>query len=215
MEAGRVRPADGVTMKLVLDALPNDVAVPYGIIVNKVSTNLMDKLQNQHDAWSKVCACLNEGRDHPTAYIHLYKEVEGLKDVDDKVHEPSVSLCHFLNMLPSVRIKPEDVQDVQSTEFDVLVEKYETLMEELRSDKAKLEAKMEKDRCELEKQIAKMNEDHEKALEEARSSGKDDLWKVLMEEILIPLVPVALVAAERALNGSRIKSLTGHPSYVG
>ena len=37
-ESGRVRPADGVTISLVLEALKSNYGnVPYGIIVNKIS----------------------------------------------------------------------------------------------------------------------------------------------------------------------------------
>ena len=46
-DSGRVRPADGVTINLVLEALKKNYGtVPYGIIVNKISKKIMNTLLN-------------------------------------------------------------------------------------------------------------------------------------------------------------------------
>ena len=196
VEAGRVRPADGVTMKLVLDALPPNV--PYGIIINKVTKKIINKINSDTHALKTLLACLNEGRDNPTAYIHLYEKLDELEDEDNQVHEPSVGLRQFLDMLPSVRIKPDDVKEVNASEFEALEEKHAQQMAQLRENNKKLQEKLDQDRKQLQQQLdqvkkanekaaedaRKMKEEHKNALEQARKDKESpDMWKALAHTV--------------------------------
>ena len=145
LEDGRVRPADVATINLVLDALPKDKSVPYGIIINKISKKMIGKLEANLDGRSQMLACLNAGRDNPTAYVLLYPYTEDLEGEDDKLHAPTpkkcclkcpkprvpwsrsaslVSTCTnpelelFMQTLPFVEIAPQEVGKVRADEFE-------------------------------------------------------------------------------------------------
>lgn len=122
---------------------------------------------------------MNEGREHPTAYIHLYPQIEELRDADDQLHEPTSALRQFLSVLPSVHIEPEEVEDIKASEFDAQVEALETQWANLIRDKKKLQDKIEKDRVQVEKQVADMKNSQKEALDTAR---KGSLEKIKLKE---------------------------------
>ena len=123
-EAGRIRPADVATIKLVLDALPKTrTPVPYGIIVNKVSERLFEKLKADQESLNQMLACLNVHSNNPTSHILLYPENNDLNDADDIVHIPADKLDLFMQQIPCcpcIEIKPEDasVGRVCADEFE-------------------------------------------------------------------------------------------------
>jgi small GTP-binding protein len=143
-EAGRLRPADGVTMKIVLDTLPNK-NTPYGIIINKMSKKKMKVLSNLK---SKECrqfvACLNEGRENVTPYILFYPSRDDLEDEHNALHEPEGDLYQFLDVLPSVRIMPNEVKNVNVSDFDRQVQKLESMVNKLLNSNKEMEKKIQK-----------------------------------------------------------------------
>ena len=59
-DSGRVRPADGVTINLVLEALKNHYPkVPYAIIVNKITKKRKDMIFNGEGTYELFVKSLN------------------------------------------------------------------------------------------------------------------------------------------------------------
>merc|ERR1712113_906491 len=59
LEAGRARPADVTTMRLVMDALANIPGVCYSIIINKLEEEAVEMLNaNTDDCVTDLMACL-------------------------------------------------------------------------------------------------------------------------------------------------------------
>lgn len=186
-EAGRLRPADGATMKVVLDALPKDRRVPFGIIVNKVSKRMKQELETDQEKFVLFAACLNKSHEHRTAYIHLYPEIEELEDADDKLHEPKPALRLWLDMLPSVHIKPDEVQDVTANEIDVQIRALNSQLEDLNDYNKALEITIESDREEIAKQFAVMEKTHDSALTEVCKESQKQM-KQLDEKYSIQMI---------------------------
>jgi len=89
-ESGRVRPTDGVTMKLVLDALP-DKRTPYGIVVNKMTRKKINGWGPNSSERRTFVACLNEGRENKTSFIYFYPRLDELEDEENALHKPEDS----------------------------------------------------------------------------------------------------------------------------
>jgi GTP-binding protein EngB required for normal cell division len=155
-EAGRIRPVDVATIKLVLDALSKDRRMPYGIIVNKISKKRVRQLEADPEGRSRMIACLNAGRDDPTAYVHFYARNEDLEDEADVVHIPTPELKAFLQILPFVSIAPEEVGKVYADQFDELNDRFEREIKRLSEDKAALIAELSKQKYDLDQQYAEM-----------------------------------------------------------
>lgn len=196
-EAARVRPPDNVTIKLVLDALPKDKKISYGIVVNKLSKKLKERLETEPGFSNEFFTCLNQGRDHPTAYIHLYGRNDDLENETDRLHEPTPAFRQFLQMLPAVRIKPEEVADVQASEFAALQEKFEAELLRLRGDKDALQVQMDKDKEELTNQIADMRAAHAQALEEAKARANSSNPFLDILGAIVPIVGIVTAAFKK------------------
>ena len=159
-QAGRVNPADGVTINLVLGALQKDPSmhIPYAIVVNKITKKRAQTLKSDVLKKKTFIACLNNGRPYPTVFIHLNEFREELEDEENALHEPSAAFKNFLAVVPHVRIAPKNVKDVQVDQYDKLVEKYETAMKELQADKKRLEEEIKRNQRAMEKQIKELQE---------------------------------------------------------
>jgi GTP-binding protein EngB required for normal cell division len=112
LEAGRVRPQDALTIRLVLEALPDDVS--YGIVINKVSDKLREKLQDEQN-FQLIWNGLGFGI-RPTMFFHIYPYVETLNDAEDQLAPVRPEFAAWLRELPATYIKPADVKDIQTNE---------------------------------------------------------------------------------------------------
>jgi GTP-binding protein EngB required for normal cell division len=186
LEAGRVHPEDNVTMKLVLDAIgqPNGRPPHYGIIVNKLSKVLHQKLSDTASVeYQRVLASLNVGRQNLTTYILFYPKLDTLEDAENVVHAPQAELRTFLRMLPSVYLEPSAVKDVVPSEYEMLKEEYKKEIDDLRDNNVKLQAKF-KDLQEVAKRemadVRKRADEMKLKLEEMAKTN-DDAKKALKE----------------------------------
>jgi hypothetical protein len=185
-EAGRVRPADGVTMALVLDALP-DKKTPYGIVVNKMSKHNIQRLDSEESNKREFLVCLNEGRDNKTAFIHLYPKREELDDQENAVHEPEGTFIQFLDLLPSVLIKPKEVKEIKTGEYDKRIEFLEEKINKLLQDKGEQDRQFELIQGQLADQMKK-NKDLEQQL--AAPMNQPSPLDVLM--VVLPFILMML-----------------------
>jgi GTP-binding protein EngB required for normal cell division len=218
-EAGRIRPADVATIKLVLDALPKTrTPVPYGIIVNKVSERLFEKLKADQESLKQMLACLNVHSNNPTSHILLYPENNDLNDADDIVHIPADKLDLFMQQVPFIEIKPEDVGTVCADEFVTLSNNFERDMTRLKDDKAALEDKIARDKDEMIRQFQETEARHQADLKRAEGAARQREAAALQREAAATETEAVYTAARRrqseAAAGSQRGRLGGVVSQV-
>jgi len=138
LEAGRVKPADVTTMKLVLDAAPTITSDGYGIILNQLPPKeYRDLKENPRkedpSPEDMVRQCLWGGlpSDRRTVHIHYMKRMEDLEGEDDAVPKLPDDLIVFINVLPGINIAPPDVGSVRSNEFDEVMEQNAKIIREM------------------------------------------------------------------------------------
>jgi len=154
---GRVRPSDAITIKLVLDAIPE--YVPYGIVVNQVRPKLLAKIESNADGFGDKIR-LQLMKDHRiTSHVFFNPEVEALSGEDNALPAPNPALENFLETLPVCTISRENVNDVRSDAFEEEREKMENKLADVRKATADLEARTDL----LKKMNAQMSADAEKS----------------------------------------------------
>ena len=144
LEAGRVRPQDLVTIKLVLENA-KDIKY-YSLIVNKLTKRLYQEfLKNEAKRLKELVAELNFGNEsnaEPPPILLLLRDDE-LDDADNAFTEME-SLKDFVDNASSMAVFPDHVNNIPG---DDSFEKIETLFEEqlsqLRQDNEQMRAKIE------------------------------------------------------------------------
>jgi len=121
-EALCVRPEDVATINIVLDTIKTEKGynVPYGIIVNKISSKSLNVLKKDEAKMKVFQDCFNQK--HCTTQFHFYLENEALEDEDDKLHTPTPELLHFLAALNYLDINPSKVSNIKPQLFEKEVE---------------------------------------------------------------------------------------------
>jgi hypothetical protein len=141
LESGRVRPDDVTTIETVLEAI-NDEEFPYGIIINKMKSRMLNKYEREAETKQAINTCLNY-KHRPTNYIFAYPFDEALDDKDNEVVKPHSEFLQFLRNLPAKILLPEMVNDVNDQTFDAKKFMYEKEMAELRRDIMKMEKEVQ------------------------------------------------------------------------
>jgi GTP-binding protein EngB required for normal cell division len=199
LEAGRVRPADRTTMELVLASAP---ITHYGVIINKLEKVEKEMLMSNTDgARDEVLAGLMNGMPVQSLYFDFELRKDSLAAVTDAVPSLDQELIQFIQQVPAVEIKPEEVKAIQTNEFDALSQKFEIMINELKADKQMLHKKMDEDRASYEKLIKDMQERQDKLMEkfsqqQSSGGGVGDILNGL-GGLLGPLVP-AITGAIKA-----------------
>ena len=153
LDGGRVRADDITTMKLVLKAIDNP-DLQYGIIVNRVSKPLMHRLNTKAGAMQELVTCLNShGEESKSGLVHLYPRYEQLEDLDDALHEPTRDLRSWINGIRLEGIRPGQVSNVDSSLFDEVKRQHGAILEEYKSDTAKMQRDWSKQREAYELQV--------------------------------------------------------------
>jgi hypothetical protein len=163
---GRVSPQDVATIKTTLNALSQlEGEIPYGIIANQISKGVMKRLKENKDDYNKLLVNLSTDSfsSHHKSFIHLYPKKDELEDEENAVHQITDELQHFLQALPSVKIEPDQVVNLNPNEFDTLKKKFEEEISILYQQKDLMEKKMAK--------MAKDNEQRIKLLEDNLTRG--------------------------------------------
>eukprot|EP00918_Siedleckia_nematoides_P054835 GHVU01119760.1.p1 GENE.GHVU01119760.1~~GHVU01119760.1.p1 ORF type:complete len:485 (-),score=79.00 GHVU01119760.1:1679-3085(-) len=151
---GRVRAQDATTMKLVLDALPEDV--PFGIVVNQISPEVYKILQSgKRDLAVGVdtdnamnmkafLTCLMSGVGRATKEVFFYPRMDVLEGKQDVVVEPAAGFRDFLDNLPSKVVNEKDVSYINTDDFAAIKEALEGRIKELLASNVKIEAEFAK-----------------------------------------------------------------------
>eukprot|EP00558_Chaetoceros_sp_UNC1202_P005408 CAMPEP_0197237186 /NCGR_PEP_ID=MMETSP1429-20130617/4087_1 /TAXON_ID=49237 /ORGANISM="Chaetoceros sp., Strain UNC1202" /LENGTH=333 /DNA_ID=CAMNT_0042696147 /DNA_START=44 /DNA_END=1045 /DNA_ORIENTATION=+ len=174
-EEGRVRPTDVTTVTLVLDAITTredgTSSPPYGIIVNKMTPKKIQTLLKDASKRNAFTTCLNSK--YVTSFIHFYERKEELEDEANKVHPITDELEYFMKVLPSIRLKPEDIKDVKADEYAAVTEAFEKEIEELKNNSVKMQAKMKENEAKYLKQVENATSKIHKMEEQAKKKEKE------------------------------------------
>ena len=158
LEAGRVRPQDLATIKLVLENA-KDVTY-YSLIVNKLTKKLYKTfLENDRQKLKELVSELNFGRESnvETPAILLVLRDDDLDDADNAFTEIE-SLKNFVENAPYMIVVPDHVRDIPGDDsFDKIVEIFEEQLSQLRQDNEQMRTKLE----ETEKKYKEMKENEE------------------------------------------------------
>ena len=144
LEAGRVRPQDLVTIKLVLENA-KDIKY-YSLIVNKLTKRLYQEfLKDEKAKLKELVAELNFGVEtnaEPPAILLLLRD-NALDDADNVFTEMEL-LKDFVNNAPNMAVFPDHVNDIPGDDsFDKIATLFEKQLSQLRQDNQKIKAKIE------------------------------------------------------------------------
>jgi len=190
---GRVDPQDAATMKLVLDAAPeiwqDQISPKYGVIVNQVEDNVMEELEekeNRFEFLNTMFAGVNENQRCAYDNVAFFQKDPKLKHSrrNPEVVLPSPgdlkalsgsNLRDFVDKtVPSVKLSPEKVKEIQTNQYEQLVKKHEELAKTLEG----MSEQQKKEREEFER---KRNEDAQK-IQQLTDDQKKDREKLIKQE---------------------------------
>ena len=126
LESGRVRPADVVTIQLVLGAMSEtDTQNRFGIIINKVSQRALDNLKGADAAIITAASFQSENPNHQTRFIFYNPFNHDLEDADNVVGPPNEALDRFIAQIPPVTLLPENIVQIDTRDFQAEVTRKE------------------------------------------------------------------------------------------
>ena len=140
LEAGRLRPDDLTTIKLVLESAA-DIKY-YSLIINKLSTTVYDGLQeNGGEKLKTVISQLllqTNSNDKPPTILLLKHQVQ-LYDAKDKFMKLK-DLNEFVEKAPLMNVSSASVMEIKDVaHYEKLVESMAQEMKQLRIDKKRME----------------------------------------------------------------------------
>ena len=140
LEAGRVRPEDMVTIRLVLESA-SDIK-HYSLIINKLSTIAHDRLLEDNAEQLKIMVAelleqINCKNEPPTILLLMHKFK--LSDENDQFIKWD-ELNEFVIKAPSIKVEPARVKDIGSdpSSFQETLDILNYQLEELRSDNERM-----------------------------------------------------------------------------
>jgi len=185
LEEGRIRPDDKTTMKLVLDAAP--IGNNYAIIVNKLSSEILDMLKQDNNRLAKeLVAMLNE--DLPgTRYVHYNEFRTDLQSKRDVRAELTPEFLSFMELIPKLEIEGKTVKDIKSDTFEEIKAQLTAKIKELQDNNDLLLKRMEEQKQYFDVQMQKeaeerknMERKHDKAMKKLKKKNKKGgLWDVV------------------------------------
>lgn len=120
LEAGRVRPDDKATMKLVLKAAPQ-IKSNYAIVVNKVPKETLLQLTDKR---KKLLGILTKGFPKRTKFIWLCENYPDLNDKNNALVTVASELVDFIyHTVPVVKIDSTSVSSIQYDKFAAMQQK--------------------------------------------------------------------------------------------
>ncbi len=158
LEAGRIKPADLTTIKVVLKAIEDvgvDASGRYSVIVNKCNSTLMKQFQMMRPR-EKVRStfCMVKYLQN----IEFFQKIGAADDQDDYLLQNNAEYAKFVKEAPTMRLPENAKVTVDATNFDKIHKHYEKELESLRNK-----------------------------LKELEGERDDKMWMDLVEKIIIPL----------------------------
>ena len=182
-DAGRPSLQDQTTMSLI-HAAAEEIGSQYGVIVNKVSSNMIKKFKNSDDK-KKFCETLFQGVP-PTSNVIFLPKLEALDDADDQLVSISnlPGLEDFLRKLPVRQITKGRVDHIKVEQFDDTSEMIKALQNKL-EEAAKKHKETEEELVEANR--VKEQQEKEAAekllLERQRAETAEEQLQLLREEM--------------------------------
>jgi GTP-binding protein EngB required for normal cell division len=167
LEAGRVKPADVVTMNLILASISSqtEIANHFGILVNKVSNGVIAQLEKDPAGLAKVQECLQGN--FRTGHLYINKIDMDLFDIDDVVKPLDEGVRQFIESVPPVYL--EAVTDINLDEFAALQKEMDARIQEMMKANAEMVQDMrEQQQIDRQTAAAAMERQAERNREELR-----------------------------------------------
>jgi GTP-binding protein EngB required for normal cell division len=196
LEAGRVRPADLATIKLVLDALGiQNMTNQFAIIINKVSNRIKEDLKDSQKL-TQLLGCLNaldSDNVRHTQFVRLLANNAELDDVDNALVVPQQTVLELIACLPDVRVDPRAVKPIAVNELDNSAAHLEAIIDRIQSANQEQLAAMRQQQEEVSGKLLALTEennrlvlgrqqqDHEARLALAEQRHEADLQKLRLE----------------------------------
>ena len=139
---GRVLQQDSTTINLILEAAP-DIGENYGVIINMISKKALKKFKDnrkfQNEFLNVLFAGIPENRRCSYDKALFLGKVPELEDEDDALvssdrflNDEGMTLTHFVNnVVPTVKIKEENVNELNLQDFDKVTCDLETIAKEM------------------------------------------------------------------------------------
>lgn len=155
MESGRVRPADSIAMRLILESAPD--IKQYSVIINKVTKPIMDKFEQNPDEFAKVKTCLLAGLPEATNRFFVIPKDENLEDLDDQLMKKLPDgLEEFVRSEPGMLIQKSDVKDIVTERMQEKVDAQASMVEDLRRSLEGFKTEMNRQRSNIERNNRKL-----------------------------------------------------------
>ena len=132
--SGRVSPEDVTSMKVILDAVPTISENQFGIIVNRLGTAEYEGLRRSKQNFADFLKPIWAGLNTITVKITLLKEDEALAGSENHV-KTFPDLEELVMSVPTIEIEPCTVRDVESRNYQEVLEDFERLS----NDNARME----------------------------------------------------------------------------
>jgi GTPase Era involved in 16S rRNA processing len=157
LEAGRVRPEQKTTIKLVLESAP---ITDYAIIINKLEPEELEEIVTDAEARDAVLAGFMTDMPQKTLYFHWALRHDYLSGKKMQALQLDDEFRQFLETVPSVFIPSEAVKDIKADEFERLNAQFESMIAKMNEDKEFVKELMKKDRDQFEQMIKRMQEEN-------------------------------------------------------
>merc|ERR1719277_2369803 len=118
LEAGRFKPDDLTTIRLVLQA-SKDIK-DYGLILNKVSKRVARQLEDPNEMNSLMDLVFGDPNIPRTTRVFLNPDDPDLRDEDDMYVPASIELKRFVQSVADCFVRSEEVADLKINEFEEL-----------------------------------------------------------------------------------------------
>ena len=189
---GRVVQQDAVTMKLILEAVP-DIGKDYGIIVNKLSKGVLKKFkENFHDFLNVLFAGIPPSRRCSYNRVLFLGRVGELEDEDDVLvsseslrSEKGMTLTYFVNnVVPTVYLKKENVNEIRIQDFSDMTRELERGAKEMQlKDMAWKEERRQYEELRMKESIDHQKKSQELQEEIQKEKEKIETYRLRQEEL--------------------------------
>jgi len=181
LEAGRVRPDDNATRKLVLEAAP-EIGFRYSILINKVSSAQKKGLGVPQNLDSLRMSLMADCRGDVkmTDHISICGHIDGLEESPDTVPNLPNELLAFLDAVPPCVITPEKVSEINWNAYETARKDAEDLRRKYDANQAEWDRKFvdmqaghARDKEENQRKYEKLESDLKSAADEAAAARKE------------------------------------------
>ena len=152
LEAGRVMPADVITMQVILKSMVDTVTKNrFGIVINKVSANA-ERHMTQENGTVILRAFQAESENFQTSFIYFNRKDVALEDVSDVVAAPNPGLERFIASITPVHLLATNVRSIDTSALSIEIARYQHEIAALHSANAERDRLMLQRRNEIEQQ---------------------------------------------------------------